>query len=443
MRYLIIVFLIIFSITGLFAETIDLEEARVMALANSRSLKRYEMAIRSSILDERTQLYSMIPQVSAGYSASMFFVKDWEFVDPIDNLSAGAQFSITQIIFQGGKSFLQKAISAIGTESVRIDALSEYFNVLDAVDNAYYAVLEAAATLEAEESSHLATVLALSIAEVRHTSGMINMGDYLKALADFEARENSFNNARRNLTISMNKFKSLTGIEGTVVLKPINFDMYENIITYLAGISDDEAQILFNDFWDLLVESNPSLKKAELNNQRAVNNLKLTRRDYSPVISASIFSSDISFLPSYNTSGSSGVAIRGTIPVDFWVMNNRIEKSRISMNSTALDYKNIESNLEQELQNALFSLFWQAGTVLSSRRSLEYTQRHYEYVMERYRLLQSSVSDLSEASTLFINSRNNSTKATYNFLQSLSKLRSLCAINDEQKLLELIMRNEE
>ncbi len=81
-----------------FAETLDLEQARVLALANSRSLMRYEMAIRSSVLDEKNQLYSMLPSVSAGYSASMDYLRNWEFLNPIDTFNAGVTLSVTQII---------------------------------------------------------------------------------------------------------------------------------------------------------------------------------------------------------------------------------------------------------------------------------------------------------------------------------------------------------
>jgi len=211
------------------------------------------------------------------------------------------------------------------------------------------------------------------------------------------------------------------------------------MLSLFLRISDEEAYILFEKLWDLIESANPALAKAELNNQRAARNLKLARRDFAPTISATVFSSDISFLPSWNVTGSSGITLRGTIPVDFWVMSNRIEKSKINRNTTALDYINLESNLEQELLTALFNLFAQAGSVLSSARSLEYTERHFEYVMQRYRLLQSSVSDLNEATTLFINSRNNSIKARYSFLQSLSRLRSMCAIDDEIKLMKILM----
>jgi outer membrane protein TolC len=427
--------------TWVFAQTLTLEQARLLALANSRSLARYELSIRNSILDERNQLYSMLPSVSADYSASMSYLRDWEFINPIDTLNAGATLSITQVIFQGGKSFIQKAISAIATESVRKDALAEYFNVIDAVDNAYYAALEAAATLEAEESSLEAATLSFSIAEIRRSSGMINYGDFLRAQADMEARENSRNQARRNLSLCMARLRSLTGLTGTVELEQIDFSAYEGVLLRLAGISDEDADALFEEFWNLLALSNPSLAKAALNNERAERNLTLTNRYYAPTLSATVFATGLNYSTAngFNTTSSGGVTIRGTIPIDFWVINNQIEKSKIARDSAALDFTNTKTSMETELQSALLNSPAQAGSVLSSRRSLEYTEQHFEYVMERYRLLQSSVSDLNEASSLFITSRNNLIRASYSFLQSLSRLRSLCALDDEQRLIKMLL----
>jgi len=435
-------FLLIFISSGVFAQTMNLEQARVLALANSRSLARYELSIRSSILDEKNQLYALFPTVSAGYRASMNYFHNGEFVNPIDTLTAGINFSITQIIFQGGKSFIQRAISSISTESVRKDALAEYFNVLDAVDNAYYAVLEAAATLEAEESSLEAANLSLSIAEVRHMSGIINQGDYLKALADKEARENSRNQARRNLSLCTARLRSLTGYNEPVVFQQIDFSTYEQVLMRLSAITDEEADVLYAELWNLLLVANPSLAKAAISNQIAERNLSLARRDFSPTVSATVFSSAFNYSTArgFDTTSSGGVTISGTIPVDFWIMNNRVERSKIARDSAAINYINAESSLVTELQSALLNTFAQAGSVLSARRSLQYTERHFEYVMERYRLLQSSVSDLSDATTLFINSRNSLTRASYSFLQSLSRLRSLCALDDEAKLLEILLK---
>jgi len=437
-----ITLLCVFLLGGaMFAQTFNLEQARLMALANSRSLAKYELSIRSSILDERNQLYAMLPSVSAGYSASANYLQDWNNVNPADTLRAGATLSISQVIFQGGKSFIQKAISSIATESIRKDALAEYFNVLDAADNAYYAVLEAEAALEAEEASLQAAVLSLAIAEIRNINGMINQGDYLKAQADKETRENSRNQARRNVTLNIAKLKNLTGITGTVKLEQIDFNSYEKLLSRLSLVTDEEADKLYEMLWRLLVSSNPSLEKAVLSSQRAEKNLSLAWRDLSPTVSATIFSTGMNYSSAggFSTTSQGGVSITGSIPLDFWVLSNRIEKSKIARDSAASDYINTEISLGYDLQNALLNSLAQAGSVLSSRRTLQYSETHFEFTMERYRLSQSSVSDMSEATSLFLTSRNNYNKAAYGFLQSLSKLRSLCAIEDEENLFSLLL----
>jgi len=442
-RVLMLINLFIAAGFGVFAQTLGLEQARTLGLANSRSLARYELSIRSSILDEKNQLYSMLPSVSAGYSASVDYLRNWELVNPVDTFTAGASFSVTQIIFQGGKSFIQKAISAIAAESVRIDALSEYFNVLDSIDNAYYAVLEASATLEAEKLSLESANMALSIANIRRESGMINQGDYLKALSDAESRGNSVNQARRNLSLTMTKFKILVGISGTVELEPVDFSEYERILTRLAAISDEDASALYEEFLVKVRTSNPAFVRSTLNSKMAEKSHTLTIRDYAPVISATIFGTGLSYSAAngFSNSSSGGVSISGRIPVDFWLLNNKLEKDKLALESAAMDFKNAELSLETEVQTDLLNIFSQAGSVLSSRRSLEYTEKHYQFVLERYRLSQSSVSDLTDASALYINSRNSQISGTYSFLRSLSRLRSLTALEDEKKLLDMFLKD--
>ena len=397
MKRLTLIFCIaIFTKTELASESLNLEQARLLALASSRSLARYELAIRSSILDERNQLYSMLPSVSAGYNTSVNYLQysysrsAWETVNPADTFRAGMDFSITQVIFQGGKSFIQRAISAISTESVRKDVLAEYFNVLNALDNAYYAALEAAATLESEESSLEASILKLSIAEIRHESGMISHGDYLRAMAEKESRENTRNIARRNLTLAKTRLKTLTGLSEIKSLEPIDFAIYEDVLVRFAGISDEDADALFDNLWKIIAANNPSLAKSALGSQRAEKNLSITRRDYAPTVSATVFGTGFNYSSArgfnndgFSTSGSGGITVRGSIPVDFWNMNNRIEKSTIARDLAAMDYSNAQLSLEMDLQTALLNAFEQAGSVLSSRRSLEYTERHFEYEIGR------------------------------------------------------------
>jgi outer membrane protein TolC len=239
----------------------------------------------------------------------------------------------------------------------------------------------------------------------------------------------------------MTRFRNLTGITGPVELSPVDLSVYEDVLVRLSSISDEEAQALYEEFRRRFASSNTTLARAALNNRRAQYNHSLTRRDWVPTISATIFSTGLGYSVSggFDATSSGGITLRGTIPVDFWVLANRLEKSRIARDSAAIDYNNTQISVDTELQSAILNTLSQAGSVLSTRRSLEYTQRHFEYVSERYRLSQSSVSEVSDASSLYINSRNSHIRATYSFLQALSRLRSMGAIEDEQALLALLL----
>jgi len=436
--------LILLAGFGVFAQTLNLEQVRTLALANSRSLAKYNLAVTSTILDERSRIYTTLPSLSLGANASMNLwnaQNSTPVENPFDTFSSGLNFSVSQKIFEGGKTLIQKAINEIASESARKDAMAEYFNVLDSADNAYYAVLGAMAVLEAEESSLKTALTSLSIAEVRLASGIINQGDYLKALADKESRENSRNQARRNLNLSIMKLKSLIGLKELPELQQINFTGYEDIILLLGNISDKEADLLFGEFWKSIVSSNPSLAKAGLACQRAENNSTMTQRGYSPSLSAS-FSTGLNYSQNNGMEMSSGkLSLNLTIPIDYWVIANNVEKSKIALNSAALDYISAEINLETELQSALINVFTYAGSIINTNLSLAYSEKHFEFIMERYRLSQSSITELNDASTLLITSRNNLINARYGFLQSLSKLRSLGVFADEEKIIEILMGN--
>ncbi|MDR1588391.1 MAG: TolC family protein [Treponema sp.] len=441
-RFVLLSLALLFSFS-VFAEgeNLSLEQARALALSNSRSLAKYGLAVRSGVLDERSQLYANLPSLSLGASASvnLWNAEGTPQENLLDTFNAGASVSVSQKIFEGGKSLVLRAINSINTEMARKDALAEYFNVLASADSAYYAVLEAAANLEETEAAMETAVLSLSIAEVRQQSGMIGPGDYLKALADKEARETSRNQARRNLALNAAKLKSLTGFGETPRPSPVDFDAYEETIRRLAAIGDEETEAMYAEFRAVLAARNPSLAKAGLAGTRAEKNLSLTKRDYSPSLSAS-FSTGIGYTPPNGVETNSGrLSLSGSIPLDYWVTAANVEKSRIARDSAALDYLDAESSLETELQSALLDAIAQAGSVVSSRRAWEYAEKHFEYIMELYRLSHNSVSELSDASALLSTSRGQHIRAQYGFLGALSGLRSLGAIEDEEELIKLLL----
>jgi outer membrane protein TolC len=381
MRKTILILCVIISVSaGLFAQTISLEQARVLALTNSRSLTLSNLNVQTSKLNEKNTsvLYSWLPTLNANYSISATFLERGTFVNPIEKLNANATLgiSISQTLFDGGKSSFERIKSSIATESALKSTMTGYYSVLDSIDNAYYAVLEATANLEAAETSLQNATFSLSMAEIRHDGGMINLGDYLRALADKEASENSRNQARRTLTIRTTAFRNLTGLTEAIELEEVNFSPYEDLIRHLALISDEEFYSLYSESFRILVAVNPSLASSASAIQTAEMELSLAKRNFYPTISIGANINNIGFgyttANGFNTMDPSGsVSISGRIPLDFWVLNDQLEQRKIAVSTAALNYAGAISTQESNLLDILFSTFTQAESVLSSSRYID------------------------------------------------------------------------
>ena len=423
---------------GLFAQTLSLEQARELALSNSRSLARYNLAVQDNLLNERIQRYQDIPSFSLSASASTdLWTSDGIPQDLTrDSLRAGVGFSVSQRLWNGGKSAILRAINSLGTEMSRQDALAEYYAVLNSADTHYYAVLETAAALEAAESSLETAVLSLAMAEVRHISGMVSEAVYLQALAEMAGRETSRNQSRRDLALARLRLRELLGLDVIPSLQPVDFDSQEDLILLLSVADESGIDRLFEALWKQTHSRNPSMVRAALGSQRAERNVSLGSRDYSPTLNASLSTG----LNLYNNLGPQGgrLSLSANIPINFWETASNVERRRIARDQAALDYRSALNSLDIELHTLVLDLVSQAGQILSSRRALDYALKHFEHVLELYRLSRNTPSELSDAETLVRNNRNQLNRSQYAFLTGLSRIRSVGVFESDEEIIRLI-----
>jgi outer membrane protein TolC len=423
-------------------EKLSLEEARSLALANSRSLAKYNMNVRSSVLDEKTQTYAGLPSLSLGASASAeFWASEGNPTPPLeDSFRAGASFSVSQNLWDGGKNALLRQINALSTESARQDALAEYYAVLNAADTAYYGVLEGAANLAAAENALETAALSLSMAELRYENRMISEAEYLQALAEKESKETARNQARQTLSLNRLKLRNLTGLSEPRDLEEVGFEKHETLIQILAGLDDNGTLRFYDLLWKQTEVKNPAMVKAAINTGKAEKNLSLAARDYSPTLSAS-FSTGLNYTLENGLKYSSGsFSLSGRIPLDFWVTAANVEKRQIAREQAALDYLSAGEALDLELQTAVLDLIFRAGQVLSSRRALDYARKHYEYVLELFRLSRNSLSELYDAGAAVLSNQNQLNQAQYGFFLGLSKIRGLGLFESEEEIASIIKK---
>ena len=432
--------LIFFAGSHVFALTINLEQARVLALLNSRSLARYNLAVRNNLLSERIHGYSNLPSFSLGATAGTNLWTSDGVPQNLtrDSFSAGINFSVSQRLWNGGRRAILNAINSLNTEISRQDALAEYYAVLNSVDSLYYAVLEAAAALEAAESSLATATLSFEMAEIRHESGMISKTTFLQVLAEKASRETIRNQSRRDLAVANLRLMELLGLTQTPILVPIDFYDHEALILLLSNSEGNALDNLFTALWGQIQSRNPSMVRAALGSQRSERNVGLAVRDYSPTLSASLSTGlthriDTGFEPSGGR-----LSLSASFPIDVWVTAANVERQRIAQEQTALDYQSALRSLDIELRTIILDLVSQAGLILSSRRALDYALLHFDFVLELYRLSGNSPTELSNAETLVRNNRNQLSRSQFSFLTGLSRIRSIGVFDTDEEIIALI-----
>ena len=438
--------LLMFTTSAFAQQNMSMEQARELALINSRSLARYNLAIQSSLLNEKTNKLNWLKyNITAGISASVkLWTKEGISADIIrDSLDAGANISLGSVsvtLFDGGKNAILREINTISTEQTRLNALAEYYSVINSVDSEYYSVLEAVAALEAAESSFATATLSLEMAEIRRANGMINDASYLQALSDMASKETSRNQSRRNLALANLRFRELLGIDYTPVLEPVNIDAHENLINYLAVIEDADYYSLFAVFRKEIQTRNPSFVNSALSSEIISKNVTSSQRDYLPTLSASLSLPGIeySIRNGFNVLPGGVFSLSASIPLDFRTLSNNAERQRIAQQQSALDYRSASSTLDINLSVMLLNLISQAGQILSSRRALDYAQRHFDQALELYRMSRYSPSELSAAETILRSNRDTYNSLCYSFLKSLSNIKSAGVFNSDDEIINMI-----
>ncbi|MDR2418487.1 MAG: TolC family protein [Treponema sp.] len=450
--------LIVISVFSVEAETLTLEQARKLALANSKELARYNLTISNSRLSEQAEFFSKyLPTLSASANAStnLWNVNSGNGAGDVspsevlyDGLKVSGKLTVEEKItlYDGGSARIASELRAISNETTRIQALEAYFTALSDTDNAYYMVLQAQATLTAAELSLENADLSLAIAEVRLETGVISAGDYLKALMEKETQENNRNQARRDLSLKQTQLQNIIGLAGAQELEPMNFDAYENVLQTLASLSDAEIDTLYTDLWKSVESGNPGLSRSALSYQQAGKNLESAQSKYLPTVTAAASATaGLNWTPSSNsftTSTSGSVSLNVSIPLDVWVTANSVAQQKNNLSSANLSYEASRESAAVSLMSALYTAVKQASAVLSSRRSYELSQQNYDYTMERYKLSQSSTADLTNASLTLTTSHNALNNAQFEFLKSLSAIRSLGAFEEEGVIIDMVLASK-
>ena len=429
----------VFSLAGLpsQAESLTLDAARNLALANSKTLASLNLSAESAALDEKLQKYESLPSLSASASTSVSKPTS-SGVSVADTLAANASIGVTQTVFNGGKNSVLESIDKLATGIARENARVEYYSVLDALDTAWYGLAEAIASRDAAVDALATSELSLSIAETRMDAGAISMPDYLEAESDAESKRTAVSQAKRDVSVYSMKLASLTGLSVLPEIAAADYSSWEPLIAKVASFSEADTQALISKIREKTLADNPTLALASQTGSKAAKSVTLASAAYYPTVTASASGGINSTATGGTGDPTASVSLAASLSLDVWKTKASVDKAELARKQAALSLEESSRTVDLDLQTAALDCISAARSVVSSGKALSYAQKHYESKFELYKLGGASVSDVSDAEALVSTNLKSLIAARYDFLSCLSKIRSLAACESDAKTLELI-----
>jgi len=418
------------------AGPVTLEKARSLALAASSTLQRALLDVDAARLTEKTQSYSVLPSLSASAGAALDYPTGSKAL--IDGLTTSVGLSATATLYDGGKSAILSAIDSIATDIARASARSTYFTVLEDCDDAFYGVLESAASVQAARDALDAARAHQDLAQARFDVGIITRGDLLEIQAETASDESALATALKDLAVAKAKLASLTGLSTGAALEGVDETYYDALMARFAGLSDTQVDGLAAKLVAIAEKNSPSLAQARLASGKAQRSVDAARADYLPSVATS-WSQSLSYGRSAGSlAGSGSLGLTATIPLDWWTTKTAVDSAAVAARQAGLDLAETGRGLDLDLRSAVYDCIALAQAFASSSKAQSYAQSHYDGVLEQYRLSSASSSDLSDAEALLSSDKTLLIKARYEFLVGLSSLRSLVASESDDLIVAAI-----
>lgn len=414
---------------------IDIAAVRTQALASSASLRKAVLAYDSAALAEKAQSYQLLPSISTSAGGSLDYLAAGTLAD---NIGGSVKLSVAQMVYDGGKQAALVRSGGVAVKAAAEAVRSARVAVIGQADAAFYAVLKAAASVEAAQADLDAATLRLGMAKAKTEAGILAESDYLQAEAESAANQTALTTAQRALASARARLASLLGGSTLSALKPVDFSGYADVLARLSSLDEAATSAYSAALFGLAASVNPALATYSLGTEKATIAVDVAKSAYAPVLAVGLSqsvgwgSADGLYL------GAGAVTLSGTLNLDPWNTANGVAIAKTAAESAALDASDGARSLSLDIDVAVNGLVSAARSIGSSTKALEYAQSGYSRMLEKFKLSAAAASDLSAAEALVSADRNALIAARYDFLSSVSGLRGLVGLEGEGQIISSI-----
>lgn len=418
-------------------DALSLQQARALILSHSGTLRGAQLAVDAASLAAQAQGYAALPKLSASAGASYGYKFGPATTQPANTLSGSAAVTASQTLFEGGKISTLVKKYGYATEAARENLRATRVSLIGQADAAFFALLEAQASVAAATSDLDAAKLRQTIAQAKIDAGILSKSSFLQTAAETSGYETTLVLAKKSLASARAKLASLTGLPAATAIAQIDFSAYDGLLAKLSALDEAAIDKLANDVTALAKANSPALTGYALSSQQAKLAVTIAKEAYLPTLAAGV-SQSLSYgdVSGYSYPGS--VSLTASMSLDLWNTKNAVDSAFVVAAQADLDASQGETDLELGLVQALYEWISSAGAIGSSTKALQYAQSNYDNVLEQFKLSTATSSDLSTAEALVSTDETALIAARYGFLSNLSTLSGLAGLEDGSKIAALV-----
>jgi outer membrane protein len=421
-------------------DTLTLKKARELTLSRSATLRKAELSVDAASLSAQAQGYSALPTLTASASGTYNYgqnISDGSVLQQEDPLSTSVEISASETVFDGGKIAALVKKYGLATESERETLRSTRVSLIGNADSAFFAVLEAQASVEAASSDLDAAKLLLQIAQAKIDAGTISKSDYLQTEANTAGYETTLITSKKTLASARAKLASLTGLPAATALEQIDFSSYDGLLAKLGALDEAAIDKLTAEVTILAKANSPTLRVNSLAKDQAKLAIAIAKKSYLPTVAAGL-SETLSYGSDSGLSPTGSISLTASMSLDLWNTKNSVDSASVAAAQADMDESQGKTDLDLDLVQALYEWLSSAGSVRSSAKALAYAESNYQNVLEKFKLSSATASDLSTAEATLTSDKTALITARYGFLSDLSTLRGLAGLESEDRILSLI-----
>ncbi len=270
-RLLWVIF-IVFSIP-VYAIELTLDDAGNMAISNSFQLQSIQQSMAITHFSHKLSIREFFPTVSFTYSDSRQV--RYNSTDT-DSIQLG--LNLVQPIFNGGRSLIQRKLSAIQLSIQGAGLEKQTEEILDQVWQLYHQVMIYQKKLSLQKELFVLSQSQLDITQKKYELGNITEIDFIESQIEVQSLEIEISSTTNMYLQLSSQFNQLLGLDVETELS-----LYPEISPDYSGIPFDLNQKEY--FYNISLENNLDLRSAQFELHQAKAQYSMTTKSFIPKLS--------------------------------------------------------------------------------------------------------------------------------------------------------------